>query len=165
MDSPNSTLDLDLTPRRLERRRTLLPFWMKGFIWVFMVIGTVSPLMLFLNKFDDLDPFLTLGFTDTIFGLYGFDFLEPMTPLGVALIGTWVLKGIASYGLWMEKGWGVNLGFADGIAGIIFCLMAMFGYANGFRFELFLLLLYLWKLNDIRNEWEERIGGEKNFTD
>ena len=73
--------------------RKLLPIWIKVFIWLFLITGVLSIVVLLLGL---------LGFTFSI-ALYGLSTIYPLSLMGICLIGLYLLKGVVSYGLWLGK--------------------------------------------------------------
>lgn len=145
-------LDEDLSQNR-ERRRKLLPIWIKVFLWIFLVSGVIAPLG------------LILGFMGIYFnmGLYGLETTDPLSVTGLVITLMFTLKGAVSFGLWTEKDWAINLAIIDAILGILACAFVMFalpymasGFQSPWRLELLLLIPYLVKMQKIRNEWENR---------
>lgn len=159
-DTSNQILDIPEQDVVLERRRKLLPWWMKFFCWMFMLFGLTVPFGLV---------FAILGYSFNL-ELYGMETNNPRTFTGALLIVLFLIKGAAAFGLWFEKDWGINVARADAILGIIVCgvsmtiipmIVAMQGGSFSFKlpFELFLLALYLWKLNSMRTQWSLRPAG------
>lgn len=138
-----------------KRRKDLLPWWVKVFAWIFLIIGAIGPPALV---------FGLLGFSFEI-SLYGIETNEPSSIIGIALLLMFTLKGITAYGLLKEKSWAVTLGIMDAITGIIFCCFAMiYPFINPqpvtnftIRLELALLIPYLIKMIRIRSDWEKSI--------
>ena len=156
MEQENILDDVIPEHSNLVRRRALLPWWMKVFIWIFIVMGGLSLPVLIAGL---------LGINTTL-SLYGLESHHALSFIGLLLIGLFLLKGIVSYGLWAEEDWAINLGYVDAIAGIAICLFVMLGLryfypTSGFTFRLELLLLvpYLIKLKQIHPEWDKRPGG------
>jgi hypothetical protein len=94
---------------------------------------------------------------------YGLETRTPLSFIGILLMALFFLKGAVSYGLWAEKDWAINMGYADAIIGIFICLFIMLGLRyfhpdSGFTFRLELLLLvpYLIKLRQLHPEWDKR---------
>lgn len=134
------------------RRRSLLPTWIKFFIWFFMIAGALAPLSFFAAL---------LGSTFQI-SLYGLQSEEPLSLLGIFVLFLFILKGIVAYSLWSEKDSSINLGMADAIIGILVCTYMMCvspflasnsGYVLSFRLELLALIPYLLRLIRIRVQW------------
>ncbi|MRG44638.1 hypothetical protein GFS24_05910 [Chitinophaga sp. SYP-B3965] len=136
------------------RRKDLLPWWIKVFNWLFMLMGG-SAVILLITGLAGMRASLV------IYGLSSNG--DPLTPTGLLLIGIMMFKGIAAYGLWAEKNWGVNVAMADAFIGIVICVYTMIALPgnNGFftfRIELIALFFFLRKLLKIRNEWDSRVG-------
>jgi hypothetical protein len=150
-----NTLDSDLLSREtVKRRRSLLPWWIKLFLWIFLVFGIIAPAGVVLGLMDI--PFQL--------SLYGLTTSDPLSAIGLFLTAVFLLKGILAVGLWSEKDWAINLGMFDAILGIGVCVFMMVIYPfmfteNGFkvtfRLEIVLLILFLIKLNKIKGDWEK----------
>lgn len=150
-DSP--ILDSELSGTPVIARRKLLPVWIKIFIWIFMITGGLAVLGL---------PFGMLGLNFNI-ALYGIETVQPLTPAGLMLIAIYLIKGIVAYALWTEKDWAVTAAQVDATIGIIICafimviypMMADSGSSFNFRLEIIVLVLYLMKMNQIKEAWEK----------
>ena len=149
-------LDINLvenaTTQTTQRRRDLLPKWIKFFTWLFMIFGAMA----------------SIGFIAGILGanfslsLFGFETTEPLSLVGLGLIFLFVLKGIVAYSLWMEKDWAVQIAEIDAYLSIAICILSMIffpftetenGYSFKLRIELFLIIPYLLKLRKIKLDW------------
>ena len=138
-----------------KRRRDLLPWWVKVFIWIFLIFGAIAPLALIAG---------IAGFNFEI-SLYGLEANEPFSIIGISLILIYIFKGVTAYSLLKEKNWAVTLGIMDAIIGIAFCSLATIyplinsgsGANFSFRLELLLLIPYLLKMIKIKSEWEKSI--------
>ena len=154
-NNEDKLLEEDFTrPEDIKRRRSLLPWWIKTFCWIFLIFGSIAPIGLILGL---------LGIQFEI-SLYGLSTNNPISIDGLYLIGIFILKGITALGLWTEKDWAINLGIIDAILGIIVCGFMMFvnpfiNIENGFhlniRLELLLLIPYLIKLDKIKGDWKK----------
>lgn len=153
MDEPE-ILDSNLASEKVTTRRQLLPWWIKVFVWIFMIFGVLVPLGLISG---------ILGFPLQL-ALYGLETTEPLSMTGLVVTGLFLFKGIVAFALWMEKEWAVTAGQADAIIGIAVCIFVMLFYPfiNGhvfklnIRLELILLIPYLIKLNRIKSVWIEK---------
>lgn len=134
------------------KRRAILPWWIKFFIWIFMLLGAIALIAV---------PAGAAGMSYQA-SLYGMDAYEPFSLLGIINIILFSFKGLAAYGLWTEKDWAVNLAIIDALAGIIICTFMMFGlplltgdanFMQHLRIELALLVPFLLKLQKIRAQW------------
>lgn len=132
------------------RRRTLLPLWIKLFCWLFMVAAGCVVVGLLAALFS---------FTFQL-SLYGLESSELLSPVGLFIAFLFLLKGVAAFGLWMEKDWAIHLGMADAIIGIAVCAVVVLVLPwldpqpkFVFRLELFLLVPYLRKLLKIKTAW------------
>lgn len=147
-------LDSKIAPS-IERRRKLLPTWIKIFLWIFMVFGAIAPIGLILG---------ILGIRFSL-SLYGLETIDALTPVGIFVLLLFAIKGTVSFGLWTEKDWAVKLAILDGIIGIVTCVfvtlvLPFIVESNGFhlnlRLELIALIPYLIKMNKIKGEWANR---------
>ena len=134
-------------------RRSLLPFWMKVFIWLFMFAGVLSIICLVAG----------IAGASMEMSLYGLESNEPLTMTGMIILLLFILKGAVGFGLWFEKDWAVLLGITDAIMGIGICLYLTVsstflhntsGSINNFRLELVALIPYLIRLWKIRSAWQ-----------
>lgn len=144
MGSP--ILDSDvLKPLKMDSRRKLLPWWIKLFIWIFLIMGAFVPIIFLLGIFG----------VNVHISYYGMDAQGAFSYSGLLILALISLKGITAYGLWSGKYWALDLGIIDAVVGILICIYLMFtrmfsGNENGFiftfRIELILLVPYLLKL-------------------
>jgi len=89
---------------------------------------------------------------------------EFLSVVGITIASIFLLKGIVSYGLLMEKDWAIKLGILDASLGILICMLVMVysllkfrgGYIS-FRIELLLLIPYLIRLFKIKPAWEKAV--------
>jgi hypothetical protein len=139
----------------LRQRRKLLPWWIKIFIWIFLLLGAIVPFAL---------AFAIMGYRFQI-SLYGLETNEPFSLTGVSLMIIFLIKGIAAYGLWTEKNWAVTLSIIDAILGLAICVLVMIypliapqrNYILNFRLEVLLLTPYLLLLLKIKDAWNSSI--------
>jgi hypothetical protein len=101
---------------------------------------------------------------------YGFTTSNPLSYVGLCLIGIFVFKGIVALGLWTEKDWAIILGQIDAVLGIIICIFNMFiypfinnhtGFGFSIRLELLLLIPFPIKLWNIKIDWQELTEGNE----
>jgi len=134
-----------------HKKRALLPWWIKVFIWIFLLFGVVAPIGLIVGL---------AGFTYPI-ALYGVETNDPLSLVGIGLMLIFLIKGVTAYGLWTEKNWALDLGQIDAILGIVICILVMIGlqlpgghrFSSSFRLEIFLLIPFLLKLRDLKRVW------------
>jgi|SRR5687767_4239274 len=149
----SNVLTENLLQLKNKRRKDLLPWWVKVFIWIFLIFGAIAPLGLIVGM---------MGY-DFEISLYGLETNKPISIIGVSLILIFFFKGITAYSLLKEKNWAVILGIMDAITGIALCSLAMiYPLINtasetnfSFRLELLLLIPYLLKMLKIKSEWEK----------
>lgn len=132
-------------------QRRDLPWWMRFFCWVFMLLGLMVPVG------------FVSGWLGIPFGisLYGLNPGEPLSILGIIVLLLFALKAVVAYGLWMEKPWSIKLGIVDGGLGLLICFWVsfVFPFTTGvdqvlfsFRLEIVFLLLYLYQLFQFRRK-------------
>jgi hypothetical protein len=138
----------------VARRRKLFPWWIKVFIWIFLIFGALTPLV------------LILGITGlpVLQSLYGIETYKPISVIGFTLTSLFILKGITAYDLWTEKDWAISLAQIDAFIGIVICVCVMFiypfvstqqqGFTLNIRLELAILIPFLIKLGKIKNDWK-----------
>ncbi|WP_440881088.1 hypothetical protein [Tenacibaculum sp. C7A-26P2] len=147
-------IDSDLSSTK-ERRRKLLPVWIKIFLWIFMVFGAIVPVGLILGAIG----------LDFNLALYGLETTNTLSITGLLIILFLAIKGTVSFGLWTEKDWAVNLAIIDAIIGIVTCSIVMLvlpflsdnnGVNFDIRLELIALTPYLIKMRKIKGDWYNR---------
>jgi hypothetical protein len=138
-----------------KKRKTLIPWWVRFFIWIFLFFGTIVPFGLI---------FGILGYKFQL-SIYGLQTNEPISLIGISIIVIFLFKGITSYSLLKQKVWAVTLGIIDAIIGISICSFIMIypfispdsGLNSTFSIELLLLIPYLLKMVKIKTDWEQAI--------
>ena len=152
MNTENLLDDVIQENFRPVRRRALLPWWMKVFIWIFMVMGALG-ILVFIAGLSGFHAELSL---------YGLMSNDSTSFTGIVITILFFIKGLVAYGLWAEKDWAINLGYVDAITGILFCLYMMLGVrffhpdaGFTFRLELLLIVPYLIKLRQLHPEWDK----------
>jgi len=138
-----------------QKRKKLIPWWIRIFIWIFLFFGAVAPLGLI---------FGILGYKFQL-SIYGLQTNEPISLIGMSIIVIFLFKGITSYSLLKQKVWAVTLGIIDAIIGIFICSFIMIypfinsdsGLNSTFSIELLLLIPYLLKMIKIKTDWEQAI--------
>lgn len=149
--NPESENSFEEFEKPLIIRRKLLPWWIKTFCWIFMIMGVCAIGTLIASPFI---PSFQLS-------IYGFETSTPLSGIGLFIIAILIFKGFAAYSLWFEKQNAMTIGKIDAIAGIIICAASMFiipfisetSHFN-FRLEILLLIPYYLKLNKIEYEWD-----------
>ena len=147
-------LDDILTPHS-ERRRVLLPKWIKVFIWIFMVFGVLSAVVVLLGLFVENIQMSFLGLkTDYAFSI-----------VGVIISALYLFKGLVAFGLWTEKDWAVNMAIVDAYISIAVCMSTMlilpmffkdYGWDYTLRLELVAIIPYLLKMKTLHRDWAQR---------
>ena len=132
------------------RRRKLLPLWIKIFVWLFMLTGVFTPVIVAIG--------LTGG--QASLALFGLETNEPLSFIGLFISFMFLFKGIAAFGLWTEKVWAISVAKVDAIVSIAICtavklLLPAFNADYNFvvPIELALLIPYFLKLRKIETSW------------
>lgn len=155
MEQQEQLLLESLLEENQVKRRSLLPMWMKVFIWIFIITGAIAPICLLAGLFG----------ARAQLALYGLETTDLLSTTGLVISLLFLYKGIVAYGLWTEKDWAINLGIADAVMGIAICVyvtaIAPFvnnqaGLVFNFRLELVALIPYLIKLQKIKSQWLRR---------
>lgn len=146
-----TTTDL-LSPSIIDeeklRRRTLIPWWIRVFSWIFLAFLFFVPIALIVG-------IITHNFA---LSLYGLETFTPYSIIGIVLTALFFLKGIVAIGILRREDWAVKVGIVDAVLGICICIFVMCfpAITNSpytIRLELFALIPYLIKLLKIREAW------------
>jgi hypothetical protein len=152
MEEKDSIFGPEFDQMALPGRRSLLPWWVKIFSWIFLIMG-----------FGVLVSLLTsLGGMSVDLSLYGLQAgTRPVTSITLILLALYSLKGATAICLLTEQSWAIKLGIADALAGIVCCTFVMVyplishsGFS--FRGELIVLIPYLRWLIKVKPLWERR---------
>ncbi|WP_298737762.1 hypothetical protein [uncultured Chitinophaga sp.] len=150
MEDKESIFGPEFDEMALPRRKSLMPWWVKIFTWIFLVMGfgvAVSSLT-------------SLGGISVNISLYGMHASTwPLSVLVLILISLYLLKGLTAICLLLERDWAIKLGLADAVTGILCCIFVMCysmisGDGFSFRLELFALIPYLRWLIKVKPLWE-----------
>lgn len=132
-------------------RRKLLPWWIKTFCWIFMILTVCAICAVIMNIFT---PNVNIS-------IYGFSSNTTFSGIGMFIIAIMLLKGFAAYSLWFEKPNAISIGKIDAICGVVICIASMFilPFSTNddhfpLRLEILLLIPYYMKLNKIEYEWD-----------
>ncbi|WJS92958.1 hypothetical protein NYQ10_12760 [Flavobacterium johnsoniae] len=132
-------------------RRKLLPWWIKTFCWIFMILAVCGLASLIGNAFTD----------NVELSLYGFSSNTAYSVIGIFIIAIMTLKGFAAFSLWFEKDNAISIAKIDAIVGVVICVASMFiapredGHFP-LRLEILLLIPYYIKINKIEYEWDNQ---------
>lgn len=132
-------------------RRKLLPWWIKTFCWIFMLLAVCAAGSLIMNLF----------ISNVNLSIYGFSSETAYSGTGIFIIAVMLLKGFAAYSLWFEKPNAIIIAKIDAVCGIAICIASLFilpfSTADGhfsLRLEILLLIPYYMKVNKIEYEWD-----------
>lgn len=132
-------------------RRKLLPWWIKIFCWIFMLLAVCAAGSLIMNLFV----------SNVNLSIYGFSSETAYSGTGIFIIAVMLLKGFAAYSLWFEKPNAIIIAKIDAVCGIAICIASLFilpfSTADGhfsLRLEILLLIPYYMKVNKIEYEWD-----------
>jgi hypothetical protein len=135
-------------------RRKLLPWWIKLFIGIFLILGLFAPVALIWGM---------MGYYFKL-SLYGLETNEPISLLGILLVILFGFKGLIAYTFLKEKRIAVILAIIDALIGIFICFLLMVFHLKikesvnvGFRLELIILIPYLFYMVRIRNKWQNAL--------
>ena len=151
MEEKSTFQEFENSKKIINRRRDLLPLWIKIFTWIFLlfgILGIIIPILgLFIDKLD--------------LSLYGLATTQVYSPLGILIVLMFIFKGLIAYGLWFEKNWAPKLAIVDAIIGIGICIYMMLinPFISGtrnftIRLELIPLIPFLLKMRKIQKTWE-----------
>jgi hypothetical protein len=150
MDEPNSNHQLpEVNFPKLQRRRSLLPWWVITFIWLFLLLFLAMPIAIVLGLLNYSFELSLLGVTTN----------QPISLIGMFLMLLFSFKGVTAYALWTEKIWAVGLAKIDAVISIILCFLVMayaifYNHSFNIRLELVALFPYYYKMNTIQYDWE-----------
>lgn len=129
------------------KRREMLPWWIKLFSWVFMVLAVIAcltPIQLLFGHVPNLS-------------FYGFDSAKffPYSLLVIYLI--FILNGLIGYMLWFEKDKAIEWGKICAVFGIVACvisfLLTLLDGQFTFRLEIIALVLFYRELSNLEYNW------------
>lgn len=151
-DYKEELLDDDFHNENHVNRRSLLPLWIKIFVWIFIVTGIINVFGIFMSFF---------GFNIQL-GLYGIETYAGLSILSVLVQLLFILKAVVAIGLWQGKAWAVNVALIDGFIGIVTCavviLMEAMSGVLTFRLEILLLIPYMMKMYTMKNDWSKALA-------
>jgi hypothetical protein len=138
-ENEQNQLDSFVEEIELAKNTRILPWWIKAFSWLFLLIGGFAAI------------FLILGFFGLEFelSLYGLAANGPLSLSGILISVLFILKGIVAFGLLTKKEWADLLAIVDAATGILICTYVMIapfifsGGGSSLRLELVLLVPYL----------------------
>ena len=142
----------------VRARRKLLPWWMKFFIWFFMISTVFTCVSI---AFASIGITIYFGFppSDTS-SIYGLESNDIYSPLGFLINLLVIFKGVTGFGMWTGKDWAINFGIVDALLGIGICLVVTMVYPFidagmlNLRLEILVLVPYLIKCLKLRNKWK-----------
>lgn len=131
------------------KKRNLLPWWIKFFCWIFMILGITSVIIL---------GFYLIGIEPEL-SLYGLSSDTNSVIINIFIFLSFLLNAAVGYLLWFEKRIAIDIGIVSVIWGIMMCILStyidLYVLHSGFSFrvELILLILFLIKLLKIKSKW------------
>jgi len=150
MEKNSSFEELEKSGNIINRRRDLLPLWIKIFTWLFLIAAAITLLI----------PVSALFVDEVELTIYGLSSTQVYIPVGITIISLFLLKGVTAYGLWFEKAWAPKLAVIDAVIGIAVCVYMMIFHPvlSGLmefsvRLELVALIPYLLKMQRIQPQW------------
>lgn len=128
-------------------RRELLPFWIKVFIWIFIIGAVVIVGVVIAAIWSNYIPV----------SLYGLRTEYIDTDIGLFLAFIFLLKGVVSIALWRNWSKAIDLALFDAILGIVITIyvsLSSIGSSQiNLRLEIFVLIYYLYCLIKVRHKW------------
>ncbi|MBY5991178.1 hypothetical protein [Ferrimonas balearica] len=129
-----------------EARKKLIPIWIKGFGWLFMVMASVIPVTYLVILFWEYP---------AAFTMFGLSYEGPPLALMPMLIASLILvNGICAFGLLFAKDWGLKACLYFGYVGLAISVGATIA-AGGETFNLdpVVLVPYLYVLHKLSKHW------------
>lgn len=147
MEMPDNNFD-EFDRERLPYRRDLLPWWIKFFSFIFIILGGFSLVNAAMLLFGRAAYASIYGLEEVLHDPYG-------TLVALPLI---ILNGVAGHLLLYEKDQAIIAGQIAGAIGIVACLIttALTIQAGHmvFRFEILLFIPFLAKLSTLKEVWK-----------
>ncbi|MCB0739369.1 MAG: hypothetical protein KDC92_17815, partial [Bacteroidetes bacterium] len=145
-------LDEELIITNAIDRRTLLPFWMKIFCWLFMALGVYGAYSLVMNLwFGPPSPK-----DDIIYVVF-------IARVGLNALA--IYKGFIGFGLWFRKPWAPNLGIIDALLSMAIALVSFYfllktadtssRFTSTLTIYIVMHIPYLMTLFNIRKAWAD----------
>lgn len=134
------------------KRKSLLPWWIKVFMWFFMITAVITLVGCVMASF---------GYNYEM-SLYGLTTYDAFSLVGILITLLFTFKGVAAFGLFRETDWAIKIAMIDALVGIAVCVLMMvlpfikpeLGIKFTFRLELALLFPYFIRLKKIKPVWE-----------
>jgi hypothetical protein len=140
LENEQNQLDSFVEEIELAKNTRILPWWIKAFSWLFLLIGGCSAILLILCLFG----------LQYELSLYGLAANGTLSFTGLLISVLFILKGIVAFGLLTHKQWANMLAIIDAVTGIVICIVVMIlplfysdGVGFSLRLELALLIPYL----------------------
>lgn len=137
-----------MTNNIVKRKRDFLPLWIKFFTIIFLFAGLLNLVMLISYLFGHTPDFEIYGFNGRINYPYSF----------FVVFLSFALNFIVAYNLWFEKRKAIYYAIINAIIGIAFCIVSFFidliNHKVVFRIEILFLLLFIFQLKKIKEDWE-----------
>ncbi|UTW44659.1 hypothetical protein KFE80_09660 [bacterium SCSIO 12696] len=127
-------------------RKKLIPKWIKVFGWIFIVIGSLAPMIAIFSAMTGVNG---------EFALYGLETTGSiLSPVAMLIVGLFLAHGICAFGLLFTRSWGVSSCMVLGYISAGICVYTMFiGDGLFIRLELAVLIPYIVKLHKLKPIW------------
>jgi uncharacterized membrane protein (DUF2068 family) len=139
-ENEQNQLDSFVEEIELIKSTRILPWWIRAFSWLFLLIGGSAVILLVCSFFG----------VEMMLSLYGLVANGPLSLTGLLISVLFILKGIVAFGLITKKEWADLLAIVDAATGILICIYVMIvplisseRASSGLRLELVLLVPYL----------------------
>ncbi|WP_235299701.1 hypothetical protein [Portibacter marinus] len=132
-----------------------IPAWMKFFSYLFILFGSLIPIVLAQNL---------MGYK-TALSIYGINSDSLFNPIGAFIAFLFALKLVVGFAIIKRLKWAFNLGIVDACLGLIVCLLNLGIYdlildkSNiniNLRLEIFVLVPFLIYLLKNRLKWNDQ---------
>lgn len=129
-----------------QQRKSLVPKWIKFFGWIFILLGSVAPLLYIASAIFSFQ---------ASYELYGLSYngnAYSIIPLIICVLAS--LTGVSAYGLLFAKNWGLMSCLVMGYVGLTITVLSMFITPDiMIRLEPLIQIPYLIKLHKIKSQW------------
>ncbi len=129
-------------------RRSLLPWWIKGFSWLFMIFGVmIFPISV-----------MSIFGVPTELSLYGIESTSILNLNGALVTIMFLISGIVGFALFYGKDWALNAGLVLCAAHLLLVVLVyalqLATHGSNLRFEFILVVPFFIKLLKLRPLWD-----------